>query len=276
MISVEEAFKRVKKNTVLLTDFEEIHLCDGLERVLFEDVVSPIDMPPFRQSAMDGYAVHISDLQYNLIGEVPAGSNFLNDVSHGEAVRIFTGAKVPDSAHAVVMQEKVSRDDDVITLDSIPKLEENIRPKGEQVKKGALALNKGTKLNAASIGYLASLGITRIKVFRKPKIAIVATGDELVKPGEVLPEGKIFESNTIMLNSAVLASANCEASIYTISDDYTETKSLMQKVVNEYDLVMISGGISVGDYDFVGKALREMKVDEVFYKVKQKPGKKTL
>lgn len=273
MISVAEAFKRLDETVFSLNECEQISLSVANGRVLFEDVISPINMPPFRQSAMDGYALAMDRFNYKVVGEVQAGSYFLRELKKGEAVRIFTGAKVPDSAQAVVMQEKVMRTEDLITIQELPKFEENIRPKGEQVQKGILALEKGTKLNPASIGFLSSLGLTQVIVFRKPKVAIITTGNELVIPGEELKDGKIYESNSIMLKSAIASSCHCDADLFTIADNYDQTEQLFRKLILKYDLIIASGGISVGDYDFVGKALRNIGVEEVFYKVKQKPGK---
>ena len=144
---------------------------------------------------------------------------------------------------------------------------------GEQVKIGEIALKEGTKLTPAAIGYLASLGVTEVEVFKKPRIAIVATGNELTTPGIPLEHGKIYESNSIMLASALSSLDYTNVSIHKVEDDYINTKNLLNTIINENDLVLITGGISVGDYDFVGKALEELAVEKVFYKVKQKPGK---
>lgn len=212
-------------------------------------------MPPFRQSAMDGYALHRhDDLSYKLIGEVKAGDGHEPELKKGEAVRIFTGAPVPDSANAVIMQEKVVVNGKSITiLEQIP-LEHNIRPLGEQVKAGAIALKKNTKLTPAAIGYLLSLGITEVSVYKKPSIAIVTTGNELVEPGQDLPHGKIYESNSKMLLSALYNLKFYDVTLYTVEDNYPKTVEKLNAVINTNDLVIITGGISVGDYDFVGKA----------------------
>lgn len=274
MISILEAIQLVKNNSypLLLSTIKPIEKAGGYK--LFNDVISPLNMPPFRQSAMDGYAVCLHDsLAYTLIGEIKAGDSLQPHLKKGEAVRIFTGAPVPDTANAVVMQEKVSVAGSKITLETQIPLNHNIRPVAEQVKKDALALSKNTKLTPAAIGYLASLGIQNVIVFKKPTIAIVTTGNELVEPGQALTYGKIYESNSKMLQNALYNLKFYDVTIHKVEDDYNKTKAILESVITENDLVIISGGISVGDYDFVGKALEELKVEALFYKVKQKPGK---
>ncbi|MFS4482952.1 molybdopterin molybdotransferase MoeA [Hyunsoonleella sp. 2307UL5-6] len=274
MISIAEAISIVKENgkPLLQSTIKKVEKAGGYE--LFEDIFSPINMPPFRQSAMDGYALNLHEnLSYNLIGEIKAGDGHALKLKQGDAVRIFTGAPVPDSADAVMMQEKVTVNSDTITISHQIKTELNIRPLGEQVKTGNIALKKGTKLTPAAIGYLLSLGITEVSVFKKPNIGIVTTGNELIAPGEDLAYGKIYESNSKMLLSALYNLKFYDVTLYKVEDDYTKTIETLDTALNDNDLVLITGGISVGDYDFVGKALIELKVEELFYKVKQKPGK---
>ncbi|MBP0904883.1 molybdopterin molybdotransferase MoeA [Mariniflexile gromovii] len=274
MISVNEAIQLVEKQSkpLLKSIFKSVEKAGGYK--LFEDVFSDINMPPFRQSAMDGYALCLHEgLTYNLIGEVKAGDAHQPVLKNGEAVRIFTGAPVPDTANAVMMQEKVAVDGSFITVQHQIAVDTNIRPLGEQVKKGALALSKNTKLTPAAIGYLSSLGISKVNVFKKPTIALITTGNELVDAGSDLTFGKIYESNSKMLLSALYSLKFYDVTIHKVEDDYSETLSKLKTVIDETDLVIITGGISVGDYDFVGKALNELGVTEHFYKVKQKPGK---
>ncbi|NMH88751.1 molybdopterin molybdotransferase MoeA [Flavivirga algicola] len=274
MISIKEAINAVEKNIDPL--FRET--VKPLERCgsyyLSKDIISPINMPPFRQSAMDGYALSLhNDLSYTLIDEVKAGDNHQPILKPGEAIRIFTGAPVPETANAVIMQEKVVVNGSKITMESnIPK-DHNIRPMGEQVKIGELALKKGTKLTPAAIGYLTSLGITEAHIYKKPSIALITTGNELIEAGMPLPYGKIYESNSKMLLNALYNLKFYDVTIHKIEDDYAQTKNKLETVIKDNDLVIATGGISVGDYDFVGKALKELQVKEVFYKVKQKPGK---
>ncbi|WP_372937289.1 gephyrin-like molybdotransferase Glp [Seonamhaeicola sp.] len=274
MISIKDAISIVKKNSSVL--FEEttkrVEKANGY--ILAKDVVSPIHMPPFRQSAMDGYALNLhNSLTYNLIGEIKAGDEHQPILKPGEAVRIFTGAAVPDTANAVMMQEKVTINGNNLEIEHQITEELNIRPLGEQVKIGETALKKGTKLNPAGIGYLTSLGITNVSVYRKPSIAIVTTGNELIEPGNELKHGQIYESNSKMLQSALYSLKFYDVTLHKVEDNYPNTVALLQSVIAKNDVVIITGGISVGDYDYVGKALTELQVEELFYKVKQKPGK---
>ena len=274
MISIDEAINAVLSNSNEILKEISLPVLESGNYTLFTNVYSPINMPPFRQSAMDGYALHLQDgFSYSLIGEVKAGDGHQPELNPGEAIRIFTGAAVPDSANAVIMQEKVVVNQNIITVETKLSKEYNIRSVGEQVKKGELALKKGTKLTPAAIGYLSSLGITEISVYKKPSIAIITTGNELVEPGEQLTYGKIFESNSKMLHNALVNLGYSDISISKIDDNYDETYAQLDKLIEANDLVIITGGISVGDYDFVGKALHALNVKEIFYKVKQKPGK---
>ncbi|MEC3907787.1 molybdopterin molybdotransferase MoeA [Tamlana sp. 2201CG12-4] len=274
MISISEAISIVKNNgkPLLKETIKAVEKANGY--VLFKNVYAPINMPPFRQSAMDGYAINLHDhLSYNLIGEVKAGDNHQPILKAGDAIRIFTGAPVPDSANAVMMQEQVKLHENSITLEHSIPLEHNIRPLGEQVKAGDIALKKDTKLTPAAIGYLTSLGITEVSVYKKPNIALVTTGNELIEGGQDLGYGKIYESNSKMLLSALYSLKFYDVTIHKVADDYNKTVKKLDSVISTNDLVLITGGISVGDYDFVGKALKALNVEELFYKVKQKPGK---
>ena len=274
MISIKEAITSIKLNVdpLLKKTTKSVEKAGGY--ILFEDIYSPINMPPFRQSAMDGYALNLHDgLTYTLIGEVKAGDGHQPDLKIGDAVRIFTGAPVPDSANSIMMQEKVKSDGNFITIEYQISIEHNIRPFGEQVRAGDIALKKGTKLTPAAIGYLISLGIKTVSVFKKPNIAIVTTGNELIEAGQKLSYGKIYESNSKMLLSALYGLKFYDVTLHNVEDHYSQTVEKLNAVIDENDLVLITGGISVGDYDFVGKALKELEVEELFYKVKQKPGK---
>lgn len=279
MVSVEEAKALITEHTPTLST-HRLTLKEGLGFVLAQDVVAGIDMPPFPQSAMDGYAlggvsdsVSISEgSKFKVIGEVAAGSSAVFDLKEGECVRIFTGAPVPESAVAVVQQEWVERNDDDMSITQEVKTKMHIRPQGEQMNKGDVALQKGTFLNPAAVGFLAMIGITEVEVFNKPSVAVLVTGNELVKPGTPLEYGQIYESNSAMLVAALKnegIGANCVA----VPDDFEQTKSAITQAMSGCDVMILSGGISVGDHDHVGKALIDLGTMELFYKVRQKPGK---
>ncbi|MCB4807090.1 molybdopterin molybdotransferase MoeA [Tamlana sp. 62-3] len=274
MISITDAISKIKLSITpsFKTTIKPIEKANGY--ILANNLISPINMPPFRQSAMDGYALNLHDsLTYNLIDEVKAGDQHQPILKPGEAVRIFTGAAVPDTANAIMMQEKIVVKGKQIKIDHQINEQLNIRPLGEQVKKGDIALKKGIKLNPAAIGYLTSLGITEVSVIKKPDIAIITTGNELIEPGTPLKHGQIYESNSKMLQTALYGLKFYNVTLHKVKDNYEKTLQLLNSAIKTNDLVIITGGISVGDYDFVGKALNELNVKEHFYKVKQKPGK---
>lgn len=273
MITVSEAFSILQTN--LPTPQEEnSSLLEARKKILSQSILSPIHMPPFRQSAMDGYAVCLHEsLSYQIIGEIKAGDAESFILQPGQAVKIFTGAPVPDTAQAMIPIEKVAVVQSVLTLQSSPQLEANIRPIGEQIKKGELALEKGTLLDAAAIGFLAALGVTTVPVFKKPSVGIVVTGNELLAPGLPLTYGKVYESNGVMLEAALLDAFYQEVTLYSVKDDFESTKNTLQTAISQHEVVLVSGGISVGDYDFVAQALQELQVKTLFHKVNQKPGK---
>ncbi len=275
MISVEEAKKHIVDFSPRLKSIS-LNVSESFGYVLSENVVSLIDMPPFPQSAMDGYALgngpKTGESKFRLIGEVAAGSSVPYDLKAGECVRIFTGAAVPESATAVVQQEWIERDGDAVILQREVAEMMHIRPKGEQMKTGEVALEKGTLITPGTIGFLHMLGITSVNVYAKPKTTILITGNELVEPGTGLNHGQIFESNSRMLISA-LQREGTDSESHRISDSLDETIEIIGNALETNDLIIITGGISVGDHDHVGMALAELGVKEVFYKVAQKPGK---
>jgi molybdopterin molybdotransferase len=273
MISVSEAIdcieNQAKSNE---SDVKSIEKTMGL--VLAEDVISAINMPPFKQSSMDGYAfTHLEGSTYKIVGEIQAGNASNIELKKGEAVRIFTGARVPDLADTVVMQEHVIREGDQLTIEILPIKNTNVRPVGEQIKAGDIALKKGVVLNEAAIGFLASLGISEIKVYKRPKVTILVTGNELQQLGEKLADGQVYESNSLTLKMALQRVGIKKVNISQVEDDLEQTTLAIKKCLEKSDIVLISGGISVGDYDFVKQALENNGVTEIFYKVNQRPGK---
>lgn len=275
LISIERATELVRQSVCPpKSEGEFITLSDSLGRILAVNIYSPIHMPPFRQSAMDGYALRIGDsLQYRLIGEIKAGDAHQPSLEKGEAVRIFTGAPVPSDANTVVMQEKTREAAGYVIVETPPQPNANIRAVGEQIRKDQLALSEGSLLDAATIGLLAELGIDQITVAPKPRVAILVTGNELEPPGKPLQPGKIYESNGQMLAAALQKIPTENITVCRVKDDADSTRQTLDALIQQNDFVLVSGGISVGKYDFVGKALSELSVEEIFYKVRQKPGK---
>ena len=273
MISVNKAL-HIIDNTFREHKSEKVRLAEALNRVLFSDIYSPINMPIFRQSAMDGYAIKENNTSlYKVVGESKSGDSKNHVLNHGEAIRIFTGALVPDAADTVIMQEHSVAKKNIITITKMPQTGANIRAVGEQIMQGELALLKGFMLNEAGIGFLASIGVAEVEVYKKPQATIIVSGNELQAIGKPLQEGKVYESNAIMLISALKNIGIADSAVFSLKDDYLITKQRIGEALNSSDIVLICGGISVGDYDFVKQALKDNQVTELFYKVNQKPGK---
>lgn len=272
MISVKKALD-ILNNQVVRLDSESIPLECALNRCLSASVYSPISFPPFNQSAMDGYAICGEVDEYNVNKIVQAGADASSlQLSEGEAVRIFTGAMVPAGADRVVRQEDTSQKDNSLAIQVMPALGANIRPLGEQIEQGELLVESNTFLTPGIIGYLAMVGVQEVKVFKKPKITLIITGDELIQPGQELKPGKVFESNSILLKT-VVESDGLMLNVLRVRDNLEATQQAVCDALKNTNILLLSGGISVGDYDFVRKALESNQVEEVFYKIRQKPGK---
>jgi len=273
MIQVEQALSIIAENSSTMP-VQKISVQKALGYILAETIYSPINMPPFRQSAMDGYAfIHSEKHQYDVIGISQAGDHTDIKLKENEAVRIFTGAFVPKNADTVVMQEDVMANKNSILITKMPKQFTNVRAKGEQIVKEDVVFEANTLITPAAIGFLACLGITEVEVYKKPKVAILVTGNELVKAGNELPKGKIYESNSVMLQAALQTIGIKKVKSFKVKDNLKATKKALKNILPKFDIVLISGGISVGDYDFVKEALLENGVQELFYKINQKPGK---
>ncbi len=273
MIEVKEALEIVAANSSSLST-QKISVNKALGYVLAETIYSPISMPPFRQSAMDGYAfIHSERHQFDVVGISQAGDHANIKLKENEAIRIFTGAFVPNSADTVVMQEHVMENGNSILIAKKPEVFANVRAKGEQINEEDVVFDANTLITPAAIGFLTCLGITEITVYKKPKVAILVTGNELVKPGKKLSKGKIYESNSVMLQAALQTIGISKSKVHTVKDNLKATKKALQSILKKNDIVLISGGISVGDYDFVKEALLKNEVQELFYKINQKPGK---
>ena len=273
MIQVDQALSIIAQNSCKMP-IRKIKVAKSLGFILAETIYSPMDMPSFRQSAMDGYAFIHSELQqFNVVSTSKAGDFSIKKIKKKEAIRIFTGAYVPGNLDTVVMQEHITVANQTLEITKMPAQFANVRNKGEQIKENELVLEKNTQINPAAIGFLACLGITEITVYAKPKVAIVVTGNELVKVGKKLPEGKIYESNSIMLQAVLQGIGIKKMETFRVKDSLKATKKLLKYCLSAFDVVLVSGGISVGDYDFVKEALLFNGVEELFYKINQKPGK---
>lgn len=281
MVTVNEAKQKIIANTLVLPT-ERRQLSDALGQVLAEDILSPISLPSFRQSSMDGYAIVHSDITFDgialpIAGESKAGQTEIQTLVPGTAVRIFTGAPVPDGATAVVMQEHTTLENGHVAIQEFPvNVGKNVRNIGQQIQAGVVALHKGTYITPGSIGFLQGMGVENVNVYRKPKIGLLVTGDELLKTGEPLVHGKIYESNSAMLMAALKQENITDIEVRYAADDLDSTIAALTELSIDNDVILATGGVSVGDYDFVGVALQSIQAETVFYKVRQKPGKPLL
>jgi molybdopterin molybdotransferase len=255
---------------------EEVPLLDGLGRGLAADVVSPEAVPPFDNSAMDGFALRAADAVAAggavIALEVPAGSVAPRPLAAGEAARIMTGAPMPAGADTVVPVEETEERGGRVFFGGDVRAGANVRRAGEDVAAGSLLLPAGTGLGAAEVGLLASVGLERVAVARRPRVAVLATGSELVAAGEPLGPGQIRNSNSVAAHAQVLAAGGDPVLLGIARDDRDETRRLLARALEE-DVVITSGGVSVGDYDFVKDVQEELGVERRFWKVRTKPGK---
>lgn len=281
MIKAEEALKIINDSVNSLST-QEVKLTEALERVLAEDIKADIDIPLLDNSAMDGYAVKSSDTLnisqakpkiLDVIEDLKAGYLASKKVGSNQAVRIMTGAPVPEGADGVIMVEVTKREGDnrVKIFKEVAPCE-NIRRKGEDIKKGECVIKKGTLLDAAHIGMLASLGRPKIKVIRRPEVAILATGDEVIDLDEELTPGKLRSSNSYTLYSQILRCGGIPKNLGIAKDNIGELEAKIREGLDS-DLILTSGGVSVGDYDLVKPVLTKMGADIKFWKVAIRPGK---
>lgn len=276
MIKVSEAEKLIYENCTT-TKVELLNVKDAYGYVLAEPIFSKTDTPPFNQSAMDGYAFSFSNWDkktaLSITSEIQAGSFSSKKLAQNEAVRIYTGAALPLSADTVVIQENVIVSNNSISIKDEQLIQgKNVRLKGSQSKKSECILNVGHLLSPASISFIAGTGIDKIKVYSNPTISIIVTGKELVQPGNEITEGKIFESNSFGLLAALNQLNISPVSVNIVDDIELDIMHAIKKEIHS-DILIITGGVSVGDYDFVASALEKCGVKKVFHKVKQKPGK---
>jgi len=255
---------------------EEVALDDVLGRVLAESVVADVDLPPFVSSAMDGYAVAAgAEGELEVIGEARAGHPTDVAVRPGTAVRISTGAVVPEGTGAVVPVERTEpAGDGRVRVERLPD-GANIRGAGEDVRAGEAVLHPGTEVGAAEAGVLAAVGRGSVRCARRPRVAVLATGDELRAPGEALGPGQIRDSNAVALAAQAALAGGHVVSNEVVGDTFDSTADALRTALDRADLVTVSGGVSVGPHDHVKPALAELGVEEIFWGVSLKPGKPT-
>ncbi len=274
MISVEQALAHLFA-LVSPLDVERVPLTQANGRMLAQDVTAKRDQPPFAASAMDGYAIAGDAIApgqtYNVIGEAAAGHRWHGTVKTGEVVRIFTGAPLPAGTDHVIIQENVTRDRDVITLDDSANDKSNVRPAGADFMTDD-AIKTPRVLRPSDIALLASMNIATVPVTRRPVVAIIATGDELVQPGETPNDDQIIASNSYGL-AALVETIGAQARLLPIARDTEASLELAFDLAADADLIVTIGGASVGDHDLVGAVAQSKGMDRAFYKVAMRPGK---
>lgn len=275
MVTVQEA-KNILAATIWQLSPINIPLSSSLHYVIAEDIFAPIDVPSFDNAAMDGYAIALDETlsSYQIIQFIQAGDGKEYNIAPGQAARIYTGAPVPKGADTVIQQELVAVSNSQITFESgsIAK-GANIRKQAAQCKTGDIVVKQCSIITPGMIALLSSLGIQEVIVFRKPKVKIIITGNELVLPGNPLRYGEIYNSNQATIYSYLQQLGITEIDMVQVQDNADMLREQVSRSWKLYDVLILSGGISVGDYDFVYPVLQEEKVTELFYKVKQKPGK---
>jgi len=267
----------VLKNKSKHRKTEILPLANCLHLVSADEVFAPINVPSFDNAAMDGYAFRFEDflneLNLQIINEIQAGTDALLPLKKGEAARIFTGAPIPENGDTVIPQEDVLVENGMLKFQKKVNKNANVRQKGTQTQKGTLILKKNTKITAEYIGFLATFGIAELEVFAPPKIGIITTGKELVKAGNSLENYQIYDSNSVFLTAAFEEIGLKLSFSIWVDDNKNELKNAIQENVEKVDVLIFTGGISVGDYDFLKPVLDDLDVQESFYRVKQKPGK---
>ncbi|MDA8981179.1 molybdopterin molybdotransferase MoeA [Candidatus Thioglobus sp.] len=280
LMSADDALSFLIDSAIVTTMTEAVSLDDSLGRILASDIHSTINVPGFDNSAMDGYTIALNDTQvaqenlsFNVVDRIAAGSTG-NDLKIGNAARIFTGAPIPNGANTVVMQEEctLSEDKSKITVKRAINLNENIRPTGNDILKDNVILSSGRQIKPQDISLAASVGVGELVVFKKIKVGVFFTGDELVEPGNPLTPGKIYNSNRYAL-VALLKQVGCDViNLGNIEDKLNATCEALEALESHCDLIMTTGGVSVGEEDHVKPAVE--KLGELnLWKIRMKPGK---
>jgi molybdopterin molybdotransferase len=273
-MSVEQARQFINQFLTPVFETETLPIHESLDRILANDIVSPCDVPNHNNSAMDGFAFKFEDVGRSLkvIGTAYAGRPFMGKLESGECIRIMTGAVIPSGADTVEMQERVNINGNEITLTQELKLGSNIRLAGEDLKNGHTVLVKGQKIHPAELGLLASLGIGEVPVYRKLKVAFFSTGDELVNVGSPLLEGQIYDSNRYTIFGMLKRLGININDLGNVPDDPVKLEKTLLNAAQSNDVVITSGGVSVGEADYM-KALLSKLGQVLFWKINMKPGR---
>jgi len=277
-LDVEQAQQRIWHDCTPIHGYQQITVREALHRILAEPIRSPINVPAYTNSAVDGYAIQHNDLsdkknsRFMLVGTSWAGTPFDGEVSSGQAVRIMTGAVLPNGADTVIMQEDVDKQGEHITVRGQHKPGVNIRLAGEDLSAGGVALAQGKRLLPADLGLLASLGINEIKVYRRLRVAFFSTGDELRSLGEPLGKGEIYDSNRYTLLGMLKALDMDVIDLGVVKDDPDSLRQALQSAASEADAIITSGGVSVGDADYIRDIMQSLG-NINFWQIAMKPGR---
>lgn len=277
LISIDEALALIQSTPSALT-VEQLPLTECLNRYLAQDVYSGVDLPTFSQSAVDGYAIcssseNLQDSVFEVIGEIKAGSELDHQLLQGQAIRIFTGGKIPTGTTHVARQEivKIESNNKIRLVEHIQQ-QADIRFAGEEIQLGQKIAECGQKINIGALAALSMIGVRSIAVYRLPKVAVLVTGDEVAETPEDLKAGKVFDANGPLLK-AWFEDYGIEVNILHIADESQRVTQCFNQLKQQYDVIITTGGVSVGDYDFVRPCSFDAGFEQIFWKVKQKPGK---
>ena len=282
MITLTEAFELIEKEVSRLPS-RLVSITEAVGCELREEIISPINVPPFANSAMDGYAIRFDDLKgsgpwHLSVQDVIAAGDMADAVlSSGNAAKIMTGAPMPKEADTVIRVEDIEAGNGDITIKNKPRKGDHVRPAGDDIKKGITLYKSGEKLNPVGIGVLASIGKATAKITPRPGVAVLSTGSELVNPGEDISGGQIYNSNDFIIKS-LLKKDGLESpqGLTTSIDNVRDLYAALEGVLSENDLVIASGGVSMGDFDLIPEALKKLDGEILFHKVIVKPGKPVL
>ncbi|MGU8889089.1 molybdopterin molybdotransferase MoeA [Clostridium perfringens] len=279
-IALEEALEILNKNTKALKS-EVVSIKDSLKRVLYGDVKSKINNPPFNKSVFDGYAFKSEDskgtskenpIELKIVDEIFAGMWPEIEIKHGEAIRIMTGAPIPMGADCVLKQEETERHGDLVKIFKEMKSYENISFMGEDIKIGETLIKKGKRLDYADLGIMASSGISEVLVYKKPRVSIISTGDEVCDINSTLKPGKIYDSNLYSLSTRIEELGYNVLSMEHVGDNILKIGEAIEKAFEKSDIVFTTGGASVGEKDLMQKVSESIGFEKLFWKIKIKPG----
>ena len=284
-ISVEQAMEQILQYTPVINETEEVELNKAGGRILAQDMVAEFNNPPFDRSPVDGYACKAEDLagassehpvKLKVMEEIDAGQYSERVVEHGQAVRIMTGAAIPKGCDCCIYQERTDYGEDFVEIYTEQKQWDNYCFAGEDFKKGTTLLKKGTHIGYVEAAVMAGMGAATAPVYRRPKVVLLTTGDEVVEPGNPLPAGKIYNSNMTMLSSRMRELGMEPFYMEAVKDDPQIMAERLKEAAKQADMIITTGGVSVGKKDIMHESLGRINAERIFWRVKMKPGMPTL